>query len=460
MKAITGWNFRPYSPMPQEERSFSPYICRLAPREGGFTADFIDNGAPDGRHVFYWRRRGEGEWNAVSPDHDKEIFTVSVDCDDLTDYEIFAERLDDGKRSGIRLVRTGYVPGIVINYLHPDDNEYAFSGHYLCSPSLLKLQSGKLLASMDVFAGDLAQNLTLIYSSEDDGKTWRYLTELFPCFWGKLFLSGGKLYMLGVSREYGDLLIGRSDDEGKTWTVPTVLFRGSNFSPENGLHRAPMPVCVSHGRVMTDVQYGSWAKFTFGDAIISAPEHSDLLDAGNWVSSGFWFPDDAPESKRKGVPGGIEGNVVVGPDGKVYDFLRYDNGVWLLLSFDPDEPEKKLKFEKLINLPATPSKTDILYDEKTRLYFAIVSYKLDEPRTGRNLLSLMCSENLGEWKLVRHLIDYRYEDPAKVAFQYIDFRFDGDDIIYSSRTAFNGAKNYHDNNFQTFHRIENFRGLL
>ena len=107
-----------------------------------------------------------------------------------------------------------------------------------------------------------------------------------------------------------------------------------------------------------------------------------------------------------------------------------------------------------------PSKTDILYDEKTRLYFAIVSYKLDEPMTGRNLLSLMCSENLGEWKLVRHLIDYRYEDPAKVAFQYIDFRFDGDDIIYSSRTAFNGAKNYHDNNFQTFHRIENFRGLL
>ena len=45
MKAITGWNFRPYSPMLQEERSFSPYICRLAPREGGFTADFIDNGA-------------------------------------------------------------------------------------------------------------------------------------------------------------------------------------------------------------------------------------------------------------------------------------------------------------------------------------------------------------------------------------------------------------------------------
>ena len=53
MKAITGWNFRPYSPMPQEERSFSPYICRLAPREGGFTADFIDNGAPDSRHVFH-----------------------------------------------------------------------------------------------------------------------------------------------------------------------------------------------------------------------------------------------------------------------------------------------------------------------------------------------------------------------------------------------------------------------
>ena len=76
--------------------------------------------------------------------------------------------------------------------------------------------------------------------------------------------------MLGVSREYGDLLIGASDDDGVSWTAPTVLFRGANCSNMSGLHRAPMPVLISHGRIMTDVQYGAWHTKVFGDAVLSA----------------------------------------------------------------------------------------------------------------------------------------------------------------------------------------------
>ncbi len=459
MKAIIGWNFRPYSPMPKEERAHAPYICRLAPRAGGFTVEFIDNGASNAPHTIYWRRRGAAAWRTAQPTNDGGICAASIDCGDQTDYEVYAARQDGSARSEIRLVRTGYVPGTVINYLHPDDRAYEFSGRCLCSPSLPKLPSGTLLASMDVFAANYPQNLTLLYSSDDDGKTWRYRTELFPCFWGKLFLADGQLYMLGVSREYGDVLIGRSDDEGRTWTMPTVLFRGSSFSQADGLHRAPMPVCIARGRVMTDVQYGSWPS-GFGDAILSAPVHSDLLDAKNWVSSGFWYPDDAPESKMDGVPGGIEGSVGTGPDGKIYDFLRYADGKGLLLLFDPDAPEQKPRFERLVDIPITASKADVLYDAQTHRYFTIASYKPDQPETKRNLLSLLCTENLVDWRLVCHLIDYRDADPSKVAFQYVDFQFDGDDIIYQSRTAFNGAKSYHDNNYQTFHRLRNFRGLL
>lgn len=457
MKAVSGWSYRPYTEMYRPERGLAPYFCRLAPRAGGFRAEFIDNQGGE-EHIVYYRRRGEGEYVAVRPEQKGAIYFVDVECDDLTDYEIYAER-GDGTRSSVRLIRTGYVPGTVINYLHPDDREYAFSGNYLCSPSLLRLPSGRLLASMDVFNQNSPQNLTLVYYSDNDGSDWEYLTDIFPCFWGKLFLAGGKLYMLGVSREYGDLLIGRSDDEGASWTTPTVLFRGANFSGECGIHRAPMPVEISHGRVMTDIQYGAWARGKFGDAVVSAPEGSDLLDAKNWVSSEIWLPEQHPDEGLKGV-NGIEGNVITAPDGTVYDILRYADGRSLLLRFDPEDPEGPLEYAGLIDFPATTSKVDILYDKKSGLYLSLVSYKLDEPRTLRNLLSLIYSPDLKNWTLAKHIIDYRDADRKFVAFQYVDFIIDGDDLLFQSRTAFNGAAGYHDNNYQTFHRIPDFRKLL
>ena len=46
-------------------------------------------------------------------------------------------------------------------------------------------------------------------------------------------------------------------------------------------------------------------------------------------------------------------------------------------------------------------------------------------------------------------------------FQYVDWVFDGDDIIAVSRTAFPETRGLparqHDANFLTFHRISNFR---
>ncbi len=46
--------------------------------------------------------------------------------------------------------------------------------------------------------------------------------------------------------------------------------------------------------------------------------------------------------------------------------------------------------------------------------------------------------------------------PRYVGFQYVDWLFDGNDIIAVSRTAFNGARNYHDANHLTFHRVRDF----
>lgn len=97
------------------------------------------------------------------------------------------------------MARCGDPVGVVVNYLHPQDNAYAFSGKYLCSPSLLKHPDGYMLASMDLYAGNYPQNLTLISRSDDNGQNWHYVSELMPCFWGKMFIHKNELYMLSCS---------------------------------------------------------------------------------------------------------------------------------------------------------------------------------------------------------------------------------------------------------------------
>ena len=45
-------------------------------------------------------------------------------------------------------------------------------------------------------------------------------------------------------------------------------------------------------------------------------------------------------------------------------------------------------------------------------------------------------------------------------FQYVDWQYYGDDIIYLARTAYRGAHTYNDSNRITFHRLEHFRQYL
>jgi hypothetical protein len=452
MRSAESWSYQHYLPLHEKARAQSPYICRIAPFADGFEFDFCDI-ADGNEYRLIWRERDSKEFHESSLDSFSGK-VAGLECG--KDYAFRVERTD-GTSSTERLVRTGKPVGTVVNYLHPDDPEYAFSGRYLCSPSLIRLENGDLLASMDLYASGAPQNLTLIYISHDDGATWEHHSELFPCFWGKMFLCKGKLYMLGCSTEYGDVLIGRSDDGGKTWTKPTVLLRGACHARQVGWHRAPMPVLIKDGRIMTDVQYGAWSEKVFCDAVLSAPADSDLLSAENWVCTELFDAREHIRPTPEKIWGGIEGNVIETSDGKIIDFLRFADKTALILNYDPENPEDEPKLDSVIDFPATASKFDIVFDDVTKKYFAIVSYALDEPPTKRNLLSLICSEDLIKWDLCTHLIDRRDDDPKEVGFQYVDFFIEGEDILYLCRTALNGANNFHNSNFTTFHRIKNFR---
>ncbi|WP_165452599.1 fibronectin type III domain-containing protein [Paenibacillus thalictri] len=86
------------------------------------------------------------------------------------DYEMSVQALKKGSserlaESPVRKACTGEVPGVVVNYIHPDDYTYNFSGRSTASLSIVKLPDGVLLASHDIFWGQHGQNLTKIFRS-------------------------------------------------------------------------------------------------------------------------------------------------------------------------------------------------------------------------------------------------------------------------------------------------------
>ena len=457
MRGQSTWSYSPYRPFLFDTGEV--YICRLAPSSTAIHVEWLGDGTEE--YSVFARVRGEGEFALAGSvfGNEFDILVTSVGAD----YEIYVSCGE--KMSRIRLARAEDAVGTVINYLHPEDDAYSFSGKYLCSPSLLKHPDGYLLASMDLFAHATCQNLTIIFRSDDDGETWHYLTELMPCFWGKLFLHKGEVYMLGVSTEYGDLLISRSTDGGKTFPAPVALLRGTGGKSGGvGVHKNPQPVLYYNGRIYETLEWGSWsAKHGYYHAamVMSADEDSDLLLPESWS---FTEPLKYDPTWEGAAPDGekacIEGTLAVAPDGRLYNIMRYQTNEKRALAFlvNTEDHDAPLEYSHAIDFPGNLSKFMIKFDTVSGKYYSIICRRIDEPRTVRNLLSLVCSRDLCEWELVTDLIDRRHDDPDFVGFQYVDFEFSGDDIIYQSRTAMNGANNFHDANYATFHNIKDFRG--
>ena len=112
----------------------------------------------------------------------------------------------------------------------------------------------------------------------------------------------------------------------------------------------------------------------------------------------------------------------------------------------------------------------IRYDTLSGKYWTLANVVRDKyrkqypdrnPSGFRNVLMLKSSDDLKNWQEVKVVLEH--EDVLHHGFQYVDWSFEGEDIIVLSRTAyFDGkanAHNNHDANYLTFHRVENFRKL-
>lgn len=270
---------------------------------------------------------------------------------------------------------------------------------------------------------------------------------------------------MGTDGHYGHVVIRRSRDGGKTWSPASTLRDDGKF------HCAPVPVIEHAGRVWRAFEQQSdpvrWPE-GFRAMMISAPSSSDLMDAKSWTSSDA-RPGDG-EWLDGAFDGWLEGNAVVGPDGHVVDVLRVDDdGPERAALVRISDDGKTTSFDPnagFVAFPGGATKFTIRFDPTSKMYWTLSNYVPapaghTKAAATRNTLALVASADLVAWNVRTVLL--HHPDRRKHAFQYVDWQFDGDDIVAVARTAADdgegGADTYHNANFLTFHRFARFRDL-
>lgn len=361
---------------------------------------------------------------------------------------------------------------------------------YLGSPSIIRLDNGVLVASHDYF-GDLRNmdgepGLSSIYRSEDNGQTWSNVTHLIGAFWGTLFLHNEVLYHMSTSQEYGHVVLRRSLDGGFTWSIPQdekngLLFRAGPGRQNPNYHFGGATSVLAHnGRIYKALEDFMnlpdgpiWSPHLFQASVISAPVDADLLDASSWTMSNKVRFDyrKAPEGIAiDGYDGWLEGTIVTAPDGNLKMLMRMhlrQPNKAAILSLSDDGTLLDFDYRNgIIDFVGGHSKFTVRRDQLTGLYFSLTNHISDDKvPTLRNTLMLAVSKDLIHWQSLKTLL---YDDtglePEQSAyltgFQYPDWQFDGEDIIYLVRTAYRGAHTFHDSNRITYHVLKDFRSLI
>lgn len=338
------------------------------------------------------------------------------------------------------------------------------SGVYRGTPSIVKLPNGHLITSSDVF-GTGVPNKTDIFLSTDNGDTWTLNGTINGATWSGLFYHHDQLYLLGADGSNGPNLVIRSSiDEGANWSSPTIIRPGA-------CHGSATPIVIANGRIYKAYEYhdidpkpGKWMSGN-KSFIISAPIGSDLMDSSSWsISDEILKPDWIDGT------GWLETNAVVGRDGKIKGISRIASmegiyaGYYSLSSSNQIEVDSTRK----IQFWGGSCKFSIKFDSITNKYWSLTNYAPDTLKIGdisaggiRSVLTLTYSDDLVNWDI--KAIVLADMDREFVGFQYVDWIFDGNDILFISRTAYDdglgGADNSHNSNFITFHTIKNFNTL-
>ena len=362
-----------------------------------------------------------------------------------------------------------YTPGIV----------QGLDGRYVVAVDYGGPGTGKLDGPRSDFGDYKSGNQIRVLLSDDKGKTWSESPARIPMMHEILFRAGETLYMVGHS---GRLLATRSDDNGMTWSEPSVL------CPEPRWHQSCTSVDIHDGKVT--LVYEKWVADGHpwpgvGPVLMQANICDDLTQASSWKFSDLYNPDEDMDAARpSGIPVSAEGHAgiletnvvrVYDPKNPFYDpegksvvlMMRASNGI-------PDIGVMMRGYEKedgslavgrltkdsgevyFTHIPGANLKFYVCYDEVSKLYWLLHSQS-DGLMQERRRLALSYSPDLLHWTFAG-LVAVGPADNA--ARHYATMIIDGEDLVIVSRSGDEHARNPHDGNIVTFHRVSDFRKLV
>lgn len=315
----------------------------------------------------------------------------------------------------------------VVVFASPDPKRvYAFS------PGIARLDSGRLIATMDTGGRGVADLPEVpkdekgapwrgrIYTSDDHGVTWT-LRAHTPLVGARPFAAGNAVYALGQN---GDLGVLRSDDDGETWSDTCWLTK------EQRWHQAPCNVHYMRGRVYlvmerkTDRSYKEWSVNVLAPVVMSADVNADLRQTSAWTFSselvfrdaleqagaphligvpffepGFTTPRDQGRGRKMAPLGWLETNLVqfVDPDHVWHDpagrtlhlWMRAHTGGTNLAAIakatEAESGQITVSLERApsgapmlyVPCPGGHLKFHILYDASTKLFWLLSSQPTD-----------------------------------------------------------------------------------
>ena len=320
------------------------------------------------------------------------------------------------------------------------------AGDYTYSPSIVRC-GDHLYATRDISC-----KWTDVFASGDNGATWEQRGRIHRMWWATIFEHDGDIFVIGRYDDVGgESFIGitKSTDGGFTWTDIDSERGGISYNGY-GVHCGPTPVVEANGKIYRVFESTTGEKREF---VAMCDADSDLLDPKNWsfskpFVSGF-FPN--------------EGNAIIAPDGNVFVLSRVSTESAYLLRLLGNGELTGIQY---VSFPSTANKFTCRYDDKSGKYLAIVCPLVDPDGSyQRNWSALAVSDDLVNWKIAEMLLCDRelvnpYVSISQHAFQYVDWIFDGDDILFVVRESAGDCKNFHDSNYLTMYRIVNYAEMI